>query len=315
MPDDAGPSLDDGIRAARARLAEPAPLRGLIDLPVFDETVGDRSIEARRRTVHERVGQPIPLTPGDAEVDRAARRKTRIRIAMGVSAALFVLMIVVPVDALTGALGFGWLVSLVVLWSAWRSGRRPDDRPLRGVPDHDVHEQELRVVWAARREVATIMRSRAWNSDDVRGSVALVDLGETLSRLTARSIDLYRFVATASPEPTGARPEVVEQWRRERDRVMRAREQSVEQLAALIVYREEMDRVSSLLDQRDQMAVLAERATEFDQIDTHHSSPSLESAGRRTDLEHNLTAQIRFLGQMADRSATAGPLSDAIHRN
>lgn len=314
MPDGAGPSLDHGIRAARALLTESAPLGGLIDLPAFDETAGQRSMESRRRTVYERVGVQIPLTPRGGEVDRSATRKKRMRLALSASAVSFLLMIAIPSSEVAGFFVIAWLISLVAIWSLWRDGRKEDHRPIGHLPDHAVNEVELRVVWAARRQIAAILRSRAWNSDDVRGSIALVDLEATLSRITARSMDLYRFIATASPEPTGAQPEVVAQWRRERDRVMRAREESVEQLAALIVYREEMDRVSSLLDQRDQMAVLAERASAFDQIDTDHSSPALESAGRRSDLEHNLTAQIRFLGEMADRSPTAGPLSDAIHR-
>lgn len=317
--DGSGPTLEEGVRAARSAIEDPAPLLGIIDLPAFDEMVAGRSMESRRNTVYAQLGTAIPLLRSTDEIDREARADTQKKTAWISSAALFVLMVIgfaTGLEAAAGALTMLWLGSLLLAWAVSRSGRPGSSEPITDVAPRGVKELELRVVWVARRQTAAILGSRAWNSEDLRGNVAVIDLAELLARITGRATDLYRFIASASPEPTGAQPELVAQWRKERDRVVRAREALIEQLAGLIIYRRELDRVSALLDQRDQMGVLAERASVFDQIGSDHAgpSPSLDAAGRRSELEHNLTAQIRFLGEMADRSPSAGPLSGAINR-
>lgn len=312
-----GPSLDEGIRVARDALQRPAPLLGLLDLPAFDEMVGEQSMQSRRNTVYRQLGVQIPLHHRKQELVDAERRIKRKKVGWAISAALFVLIFVtIPLGDLSGAFVMAWLGSLVVIWAMRRSDRAGGDAPVNHIAPRPVRERELRVVWVARCQVAAILGTRAWNSDELRGSVAVVDLARLLVRITDRATELYGFIATAIPEPTGAQPELVAQWRKERDRVEAARADLIEQLAGLVVYRREMDRVSSLLDQRDQMSLLAERASAFDQMGSGApgSAAALDQTGQRREIEHNLTAQIQFLGEMADRSPHANPLFDAIHR-
>lgn len=307
--------LDEAVAVTLRALKRSAPARGLIDLPPFDQTFGDLSIQARRDIVLQQLPVPIPLPemlavapPADPQI-----RPRRVRrVALWSLFALVVTTSLIPAVSL--ACGVVWLIVLL-----WPTRTDVENRSLPALAHADsagvANALELRVVWMARWQVAAILQGRAWRSDELHHDVARIGLAELLNDLTERALNLYRFSSTALPEPPESQSELRLQWLREVERVRLAQTDLIEQLAALMVYRNQLDNISALLDQRDEMAIYSARAAAFDDILSPPSdTPSLlDAAVAQHDLQSNLTAQIEFLGQIADGSGTAAPLHGALY--
>ncbi len=315
-PGGVNPTLAEGVRTAEHALENPAPIRGVIDLPPFDAMVGTRSMESRRRAVYEQLPVAIPLPLSAEEVAETSLRVKRNRNRKILLWSLFVLFLVSTAAPESSPFFFiAWIVAFGVTRRSARRNAPPTLEPIPQLGRSHAPEHELRVVWTARRQVADILGTRAWKSEELRGSVAVADLAEVLTRLTDRALGLFTFLATALPRPSEDQPELLAQWRKEQDRIHAARRELVQQLAALIIYRQKMDRVSDLLDQRDQMSIYAERAAAFDELvaGTPEQRPLLNAVAERREVEDNLTAQIHFLAEIADSSGTAGPLSGVMY--
>ncbi|MDV8001811.1 hypothetical protein [Rhodococcus sp. IEGM 1408] len=307
--------LDQAVAVTLRALKRSAPVRGLLDLPPFDQSFGDLSIDARREIVLQQLPVPIPLPQQPAAAPTAVPR-SRPRRVRGVALwSLFALVVATsPVPAASLALGVLWLI--VLLWPS-RTAVEDLSSPTSARADSAglANALELRIVWMARWQVAAILQGRAWRSDELHHDVTRIGLAEVLDCLTERALNVYGFSSTALPEPPGSQSELRLQWLREAERVHLAQTDLIEQLAALMVYRKQLDHISVLLDQRDQMAIYSARAAAFDDILSPPSdTPSLlDATVAQHDLQSNLAAQIRFLGQIADGSGTAAPLHDALY--
>ncbi|AWH91887.1 hypothetical protein [Dietzia lutea] len=299
-------AFDEAVMLVNNALRRTAPIAGVIDLPPFDPGAGHLTHAQRRALVTEQLPLPIPLPirieQPPAAVSAARRSPPARRFALWLLFVAAVASMALP--ALSLALGVAWFVVLV-----WPSRPGVNAPPDETEPDSDgarggrgdATDIELRIIWMARWQAAAIIGSRAWNSDEL-GGANRIDIARTLESLTERALSLLQFASTALPKPSRSQPELRRQWQREQERIESIRGELVEQVAAMIMYRERLELISDLLEQRDQMAVLSERAAAFDQIlpPTTDGQDLLDATGEHRDLQANLAAQIQYLGDLTD---------------
>lgn len=300
-------ALDETLGFVRDALRRAAPIKGVIDLPPFDQRAADLSHERRRAIVLDQLPAPIPLPvrikSSHNRTTPARRPSWGRRIALWVLFVLAVACIALPAVAIAFALA--WLVVLV--WTGKPAvGELSDPPELDAVGGGDATDLEVRIIWMARWQVAAILGTRAWESEDLAGA-GRIDLSYFLESLTERALNLLRFASTALPKPSRTQPELRLQWEREQDRIESIRAELTEQVAALIIYREHMDLVSDLLDQRDQIAKFSERAAALDEaLPPASEGPALlDATAEQRDLRSNLASQIRYLSDLAE-GTTAG---------
>lgn len=302
-------AVNEKMGFVRAALQRAAPVKGLVDLPPFDHIVGDLTGAQRRQIVLEQLPTPIPLTiRGERQPERLtpARRSRWCRqAALWVLFALAVTLVAVP--AMSLAFGVFWLI--VLLWPGNRRREEVRDASGSAMPRGEAVGLDLRIIWMARFQVAEIARTRSWGSDELTG-VNRIDVFQSLQNLTDRALSLHRFASTSPPQPSRTQPELRRQWQREQERIDTVRTALIEQVAALIVYREHLDLVSDLMDQRDHMALLSARAAAFDEaLPPSADGPVLlDAAEQQRELHANLASQIRYLGDIADNAETGLPL-------
>lgn len=250
---------------------------------------------------------PIPWSSSSPPYGVPPPRRTRW-VRHAILWALF-LLTVTSVAFPFVALGFGvaWLIAL-----AWPVRHQDVNRQVvtdLGTVDAEFAIGfEMRIIWMARWQAAVILGTRAWQSDELMGSLGKIDLAAALDDLTTRALHLLKFTSTALPTPSRSQPELRRQWSLEQDRVAAIKEELVEQVAALIVYREHLELISDLLDQRDQMAVYSERAAAFDDaLPRSTDGPSLlDAAYEQRELHGNLASQLQYLGKLTEGSES-GP--------
>ncbi|WP_314035692.1 hypothetical protein [Dietzia sp. CH92] len=286
----------------------------IVDLPPYDDQYDRFSRESRELTVREYLGVTLPRPAelhGPGSFWRENRRKLLIGAAvygvLTIGAFLFSrlageLLVVLPI-----------LVGLAFV--IWKLSRPTPPPPvlIRGLDAVKVDQFELRVVAHARNQVAHIMKSRAWDSQEIQDKDAVLDLGLVLDRLTRRSLQLNEFVSAADPRPDLANEALFAQWELERKRVMAARRSLLRELASLIEYREQIERVSRLMDQRDQANRLYQRSARLHELEAdsllNDGGAGVEDTIReRRTVEANLAAQISFLAEVASIQAPAGDL-------
>ncbi|MEB8326955.1 hypothetical protein NGF75_13335 [Dietzia kunjamensis] len=303
-------ALDETIVFVKDALKRAAPIQGVIDLPPFDERAANLSHEKRRAIVLGQLPTPIPL-PARGEPKRARKTPARRppwgrRISLW---ALFILAVAFfALPAVSIAFALTWLVVLV--WTSKSADEELADPPgVNAVGDGTATDLETRIIWMARWQVAAILGTRAWESEDLAGT-GRIDLSHVLDSLTERALSLLRFTSTSQPMPSRTQPELRRQWEREQARIESIRAELIEKVAALIIYREHLDLISDLLDQRDQIAVFSERAAAFDQAlpPTSEGQALLEATAEQGDLRNNLASQIRYLSELAEGTASSLPL-------
>lgn len=317
---DSSPALREGLSTARGLVNQPAPWSGVLDLPVYDRALGGFSMQSRRQTVFAALPAPVPLPLRDQEVagkQKLQQRKKLRNTILWLVGILTIILLVSGTPLFVLSAG-GWVWYFFSSRTSLRELEGASTQPITVGHGKLVHDFEIRVVWQARLQIAAILSSRAWKSEELSGRVAKLDLAETLRVLTEKALQLHQFSATAMPKPVNAQPELVTRWEQEQARINQARAGLLEQLAGIIVYRGQTDRVSALLNQRDQMNHLASRAAALDQIVEDNkpvpgAPPLLSGTGDRRELEDNLTAQIQYLGEIADGSGTDPRIFDAIH--
>ncbi|AWH95200.1 hypothetical protein [Dietzia psychralcaliphila] len=309
-------ALAETVELVESALQRAAPIQGVFDLHPFDHSAAGLTHRRRREIALEQLPAaiPLPFRP-DAKPDEVAPRLQLFRGRRVVLWALFVLTVASAArPELSLFFGVAWLVALI-----WPRGSGETTRTSTRTPQDDAvggghaTEIELRIIWMARWQAAAIVRTRAWRSEELAAGVGRIDVSSVLGNLTERALSLYRFTSTAPPMPSRSQPELRHQWQREQQRIGAIRAELVEHVAALIVYREHLDLISDLLDQRDLMAVYSERAAAFD--DVLPPSPEgpvlLDATTEQRDLHSNLASQLQYLSAITDGSGTALPLCDS----
>ncbi|MBB1032539.1 hypothetical protein G6027_16985 [Dietzia sp. SLG310A2-38A2] len=309
-------ALAETVEFVESALKRSAPSQGVLDLQPFDHRAEGLTHRQRREIALEQLPAviPLPFRP-DSKPDETGTERRTLWFRRVILWGLFLLTVVsVARPELSLLFGLVWLVVLI-----WPTPSRGLARVRASTPASDglfgghTTELELRIIWMARWQTAAIVHTRAWGSAEMANGVGRIDISDVLGRLTDRALHLLRFSSTILPTPSRSQPELRQQWEREQQRIGAIRAELIEQVAALIVYREHLELISDLLDQRDQMAVYSERAAAFDEAlpPSTEGPVLLDAASEQRDLHGNLASQLQYLGAITDGSEVALPLRDS----
>lgn len=321
-------ALAETVEFVKSALERSAPSQGLLDLQPFDHRAEGLTHRQRREIALNQLPAviPLPFRP-DAKSDDTAREGRPVWLRRVSLWGLFLLTVVsIARPELSLLFGVVWLVVLI-----WPTRSRSMARGRASTPASDdllgghttepsgghTTELELRIIWMARWQTAAIVHTRAWGSAEMSDGVGRIDISDVLGRLTDRALNLLRFTSTTLPTPSRSQPELRQQWEREQQRIGAIRAELIEQVAALIVYREHLELISDLLEQRDQMAVYSERAAAFEEAlpPSTEGPVLLDAASEQRDLHGNLASQLQYLGAITDGSGDALPLRDSSRTN